>query len=156
MSTSFRRRARWIVYPLLAILAILILAMVIAIRSGRVDRWARERLIQELSMILGRPIQADRVTLHYLPPGATIEGLRSAAPVVAAERVDVDISLRALLRGHILVKDIEMTRPELAWDVDGPPLYAPQPAAAGAPRRRLRRPRVRHGAPRGGSLPALA
>jgi outer membrane protein insertion porin family len=151
MSTSFRRRARWIVYPLLAVLAILILAMVIAIRSGRVDRWARERLIQELSMILGRPIQADRVTLHYLPPGATIEGLRSAAPVVAAERVDVDISLRALLRGHILVKDIEMTRPELAWDVDGPPLYAPQPAAAGAPRWSLRRLRVREGSLRVGS-----
>src|SRR5688572_3670763 len=147
MSSTLRRRARWIVYPLLAALTALALGVLIYLNSGRPERWARQRLVQELERILGRPVTVERVRITYLPPGAVVEGLRSDAPIIAAERIEADVSLRALLRGRVLVKDVDVVRPVLRWDVDTQRLFDPQAFAGreGPPRVTLRRLRVRDG-----------
>jgi outer membrane protein insertion porin family len=145
MSSSTRRRARWIVYSILAALAVLALGVLLYLRSGRPERWARERLVQELERVLGRPVTVERVRLAWLPPGAVVEGLRSAPPLLAAERVEADISLRALLRGRVLVKDVDIVRPVLQWDIDTQKLFEPLPPREGPPRVTLRRLRLRDG-----------
>src|SRR5688572_14195368 len=144
MSSSFRRRARWIVYSLLATLAVLALGLLIYARSGHPDRWARGQLIEALGRALGRPVTVERVTLQYLPPGAVVEGLRTEAPVIEAERVEVQVTARALLRGQVVLKAVEVLRPVLRWDLDsGDPLVGPPvQEAAGEPRLTLRRLRL--------------
>ena len=131
-STGRRRWVRWIVYSLLGIPAAVGAALFLYARWGHPEEYLRGRLVESLTQVLGRPTTIERVSLDYLPPGMTVEGLRAEGPLLSARRVEATFSLRALMRGRLVIKDLDLYDPVLRWDIDTQHLTAQHEAAGPA------------------------
>ncbi|HEY3175833.1 MAG TPA: outer membrane protein assembly factor BamA [Candidatus Polarisedimenticolia bacterium] len=148
-----KRWTRRVLYTLLGVPAAAALALFIYVWTGHPESLSREKLTQALSRALGRPVVIESVSLQYLPPGVVLRGLRTEGPRIEAPRAEASLSLRALLRGLIVLKDVDVWEPVLEWRTDTErflPARAPgQPAAAGpgplAARLDLRRLRIHGG-----------
>ncbi|HKY31124.1 MAG TPA: hypothetical protein VJV23_01220, partial [Candidatus Polarisedimenticolia bacterium] len=146
MPSRLRRRARLLVYAPAAALAVILVVAFFYVQTGHPDRLARARVIAALEAALGRPAEVGDVRLQYLPPGAVVEDVRAEGPLVAARRVEASLSLRALLRGRVVVKDLDVVEPVVRWDLDTERLLAvDRPRPEGPSRVTLRRLRVRGG-----------
>jgi len=106
------------IYVFLALLAAGGVAIVLYVRSGHADSHLRQRFVTALTAAMGRPVELESLRLQYLPPGAVAEGFRSEGPVLTAERVEASFSFLPLLRGRVVISDLDIYRPLLQWDVD--------------------------------------
>ncbi|HZI95485.1 MAG TPA: translocation/assembly module TamB domain-containing protein, partial [Patescibacteria group bacterium] len=102
------------------------MALFLYVHWGHPEESLRGRLVESLTRVLGRPTGIDRVELDYLPPGVTVEGFRADGPLLAARRVEATFSLRALMSGRLVIKDLDLYDPVLRWEIDSQRLFAPR------------------------------
>lgn len=97
----------------------LVLLVLYLLRPGA--GWMRARVSKSISQAVGRNVQVGYVRLRFLPrPGFEIDDLLvrddpafGAEPLVRAPDVTADLSLGALLRGHIQVARLSLNEPSL-------------------------------------------
>lgn len=108
------RFALWTLTALSALLTLLLLAVTLALPG-----WVAGRGVDLASEALGRPVQIAQAQFQPWRLAVVIDGLRIAGagadrpPLLTLERVDAALSLRSLLRGHVVVESLALTRPEL-------------------------------------------
>src|SRR5262245_38845965 len=133
LSERGRRWIRRVVYTLLAMPATAALIVLIYVNTGHPEDRAHAILVDALGNFLGRPVTIKSVELRYLPPGLTVRGFHSDHPLIEASSMEVTLSLRSLLRGRVVIKDIDLFDPLLEWQLDTEHLVETkpgQPAAA--------------------------
>ena len=117
MKTSSRsplRYALWTLAALSALLTLLLLAVTLALPG-----WVAGRGVALASEALGRPVQIEQAQFQPWRLAIVIDGLRIAGPaadrppLLTLARVDAALSLRSLLRGHLVIESLALTQPEL-------------------------------------------
>lgn len=106
-----RRRA-------LAIAIVVVLALFM-VRPGA--QWMRSRIVNSISLAMGRQVSADRVSLRFLPqPGFEMENFTvqddpqfSSEPMLSSSDVAASLRLTSLLRGRIEISRLDLTAPSL-------------------------------------------
>ena len=81
----------------------------------------RSRIAGSIGSALGRRVELDNVSLHFLPrPGFDLEGLViyddpafSAEPMIRAQEVSAAIRLRSLLRGRLEMARLSASEPSI-------------------------------------------
>jgi uncharacterized protein involved in outer membrane biogenesis len=136
------RRRRWILLPLAALAAVLIVVMILFDWN-----WLKGLVENQVSATLGREfeIAGDLDVDLALRPRITIENARLAnppwasdAPMVAVARAEAVIDLPALLQGRLELPEVIVTEPALRLETrpDGAPnwqLGAEEPSEEGPP-----------------------
>src|SRR5262245_20866278 len=116
--TNLWRRVRRLLVILCCIVLVGILLLAGYLKTGHPDRLLHRRLVESLTEVFGRSVEIESIRVHYLPPSVTIEGLRTDAPVVTAQRVEAVVSAASLLRGRLRVTELTVERPTLKWNAD--------------------------------------
>jgi len=113
-SRSPLRYALWTLAALSALLTLLLLAVTLALPG-----WVAGRGVALASEALGRPVQIEQAQFQPWRLAIVIDGLRIAGPaadrppLLTLARVDAALSLRSLLRGHLVIESLALTQPEL-------------------------------------------
>lgn len=135
-----RRVRRWVVRPLVWLLALAALAAtgaVFLIESDWGGERARRLVEARLGEYLGRPVAVGRVELDLLPLGLTAHDLVLAGPepgdppVARVARVEIEASLAGFRRPRLTLEQVDVLEPEiyLRRGADGG-TNLPQPAAS--------------------------
>lgn len=103
----------------LLVIALLVVLGLFLARPGA-DR-LRTRIVQSISLALGRQVEVASVTLRLLPrPGFDLENFVvhddaafSAEPMLRAEQVTASLRVSSLLRGRIEIARLSLTEPSL-------------------------------------------
>lgn len=137
------RLALWALAALSALFALLLIAVTLALPG-----WASGRGVALASEALGRPVSIARVQVQPWRLAVVVEGLAiagadaAAPPLLTLARLNAALSLRSLLRGHVVVESLQLVQPELRlarladgrYDVDDLiRRFTAQPAAADQP-----------------------
>ncbi len=146
-----RRRARIVIYSLLGFLALVAIAMRILSTSGVIERRLRDRVESTLADALGRKVTVESIQVSWLPPGGTAGRIVAEDGDLTIDRVTVDLSLRALIAGRAVIRDMDVHRPVVRWDLDAGSFLPPRTPRDEPPRVTLDRLRVHDGAVRIGS-----
>ncbi|HEY9109819.1 MAG TPA: DUF748 domain-containing protein, partial [Roseateles sp.] len=113
-SRSPLRYALWTLAALSALLTLLLLAITLALPG-----WVAGRGVALASEALGRPVQIEQAQFQPWRLAVVIDGLRIAGPaadrppLLTLARLDAALSLRSLLRGHVVIESLALTQPEL-------------------------------------------
>ena len=108
------RIALWTVTALAALGTLLLLIVTLALPG-----WVTGRGAALASEALGRPVQIAQARFQPWRLAIVAEGLRIAGraadqpPLFTLGRLDAALSLRSLLRGHLVVESLALTQPEL-------------------------------------------
>lgn len=117
MKTSTRSPARLAFWTLVVLSALVSLVLLIA--TLVLPGWVAGRGVAMASEALGRPVRVERAQFQPWRLALVVEGLRvdglaaDRPPLFTLARLDVALSLRSLLRGHLVVESLALTRPEL-------------------------------------------
>lgn len=143
MKTSARSPARLAFWTLVALSALISLVLLIA--TLVLPGWVAGRGVALASETLGRPVRVERAQFQPWRLALVVEGLRvdglaaDRPPLFTLAKLDAALSLRSLLRGHLVVESLALTRPELRlarvapghYDIDDLiQRFSPQPGAA--------------------------
>jgi len=101
----------------LVVISVVLLVMVAAALYS-LPAVARHVAISQLRTITKRPVDIDRVDVQLLSGRVAVHGLRVAepagdAPFADCDRLEARLNLLSLLRGHIWVRDLVLTKPIL-------------------------------------------
>lgn len=144
MNTSARSPARLAFWTLVALSALVSLVLLIA--TLVLPGWAAGRGVAMASEALGRPVRIERAQFQPWRLALVVDGLRvdglaaDRPPLFTLAKLDAALSLRSLLRGHLVVESLALTRPELRlarvapghYDIDDLiQRFAPKADAAG-------------------------
>jgi hypothetical protein len=127
------KRRRWILLPLAALAAALIVLVILFDWN-----WVKGLVESQASAALGREVEiAGNLDVDLgLRPRITVEDVRLAnppwasdAPMVAVERAEAVIDLPALLRGRLELPEVIVTEPAASLETqpDGPPNWELEP-----------------------------
>jgi hypothetical protein len=102
----------------MTVVAVLLLALFL-IRPGA--NRLRTRIVNSISLALGRPVEVAYVRIHVLPrPGFDLENFLvhddpafGAEPMLRASDVSASLRLRSLLRGRLEISRLSLTEPSL-------------------------------------------
>jgi uncharacterized protein involved in outer membrane biogenesis len=134
------RMALWGLAALSALFALALIIVTLALPG-----WAAGRGVALASEALGRPVSIGRAHVQPWRLAIVVEQLRiagatpAAPPLLTLERLDAALSLRSLLRGHVVVESMALVQPELRlarlaegrYDIDDLiRRFAAQPGAA--------------------------
>jgi uncharacterized protein DUF748 len=101
---------RWII-PLVALAGIATLV----VGYARLPWFVRQVAIARIHAMTGRPVAIDAVDVHLLRGGVDVRGLRlgerDGAPFATVERLNLRLSLGALLLGHLHVRELVLHAP---------------------------------------------
>jgi hypothetical protein len=127
---------RWLRYTVIAVLLLVVAAFAAALVL--VDpRAIGDALAAQAEASLGEPVAFGEIDLRLFPmPAARLRDLRVGSgetPLLRIEELRVRVSLPALLIGRVVLRSLELERPELQIELDesGAPLLPA--AAAGTP-----------------------
>lgn len=108
------RLTLWAVVALSALFALLLMTVTLALPG-----WASGRGAALASQALGRPVSIARVQVQPWRLAVVVEGLAiagsdaAAPPQLTLARLDAALSLRSLLRGHVVLESLQLVQPEL-------------------------------------------
>ncbi|MBW8843815.1 MAG: DUF748 domain-containing protein [Burkholderiales bacterium] len=115
--TFTRSPARIALWTLAALATVVVLTLLIA--TLMLPGWITGRGAALGTEALGRPISIQQARFQPWRLGVVVEGLTIAgatakdAPLFTLARLDGALSLRSLLRGHLVVESLALTQPEL-------------------------------------------
>lgn len=136
MSTSWARKGVWILGALL-VLAILIVAGLPLLASTQI---VRDSIAYQMSAWSGYRVRLDEAADIRVWPTfrAVLNGVTLADwdetnphPVLEAERVEIDLSALAALRGEVVFTEMQLIRPVLRLTQEDGRLHLPQPHSWG-------------------------
>lgn len=108
------RLALWTLVALSALASLLLLIVTLALPG-----WMAGRGVALASEALGRPVHIEQAHFQPWRLAVVLDGLQIDAaspgqpPLFKLARLDAALSLRSLLRGHLVVESLALTRPEL-------------------------------------------
>jgi hypothetical protein len=103
----------------LVVCGVLLLALLFLVRPGA--NRLRARIVDEISLALGRPVDVASVRVRLLPqPGFDLENFVvhddptfSAEPMIRAQQVTASLRLTSLMRGRLEIARLDLTEPSL-------------------------------------------
>ena len=152
MKTAPRSQVRIALWTLVALSAAV--SLVLLIVTLALPGWIASRGVALASEALGRPVTLQQAHFQPWRLAVVLDGLQIDAarpgqpPLFTLARLDAALSLRSLLRGHLVLESLVLTRPELRlarvaegrYDIDD--LLARRPRVRCLHHRADRRPRA--------------
>jgi len=108
------RIALWTLVALSALVSLVLIIVTLALPG-----WIAGRGVALASEALGRPVQIEQAHFQPWRLAVVVDGLRiegsvaGQPPLLTLARLDAALSLRSLLRGHVVVQSLALTRAEL-------------------------------------------
>jgi len=118
----WRKPLTWIAGVVAAVVCLIVI-VVVSTPLWLDTEGVRTRIVDSLAKATGGSAQFERIDLRFVPPGATITGLRFSLPGILdldAESGSVDLDLLALLKARIQLATLGLVAPRIVVQIPEP------------------------------------